>query len=101
MEKNIDQIIFEIETLSSKIKNGTATLLDYKQYECLLLNNGFNELEVRSDMLKYRFTNYEDYLKARNAPADKRQEKEVGVYIVASLLALGLVAIYLLLKKNK
>ena len=100
MEKDIDLTIIEIENLAAKIKKGTATLLDYEKHEKLLLENGFNEFEVREDMLKYGFTNFEDYLEARKAPADKQQQKVVNVYIVAFFLALGLVAILLRTKKT-
>lgn len=98
IKKDID----ELNDLSFKIRKGTATIFDYKRHEELILKHKLASIqEIRESMLQYGFSNYEDYVKAREKPADRQQKKIVNVYVAAGIVAVGLLAIYGLVRYLK
>jgi hypothetical protein len=55
----------EIERLSQKIRNNTATLSEYQRYEQLLVDNGLPLNFVRSSLEKSGYRSWEELIRIR------------------------------------
>ena len=82
-----NQIISELELLSRKIEQNTATLEDYKRYEVLLLNGGLSHNYIFSYLNQAGFRTWEDFVAARQK---KQNDKDKEAALVGGLVGLGL-----------
>jgi hypothetical protein len=82
-----NQIISELELLSYKIGQNTATLEDYKRYEVLLHNGGLSHDYIFSYLNQAGFRTWEDFIAARRK---KQNDKDKEATLVGGLIGLGL-----------
>jgi hypothetical protein len=75
-------------SLNRMIVNGTATFDDYKEYEILLLNNGYTHNQIKEVLEKGDFHNIREYYQERQRSQDNRQDWEV--IVTGGLIALSL-----------
>jgi hypothetical protein len=80
-------IINELELLSNKIEQNTATLDDYRRYELLLLNGGLSHDYIYSYLNRVGFNTWEDFISARQ---QKERDKNIEASVVGGLIGLGL-----------
>lgn len=78
----------ELELLSRKIENNSATLEDYKRYEALLRNGGLSHDYIFLNLNRAGFNTWEEFLLARQAKEKRKSNIEAGV--VGGLVGLGL-----------
>jgi hypothetical protein len=82
----------EVEFLSQKIEQNTATIEDYKKYENLLLNGGFTHEYIFSNLNRAGFWNWEEFIAARQK---KEKDKDTEANIVGGLIGIGLAILLL------
>lgn len=77
----------ELEQLTHKIENNTATLQDYERYEALLLQGGLPLDYIYSYLDRAGFNSWEGFLAARQS---KARREMIGGAIIGGLVGLGL-----------
>jgi hypothetical protein len=75
-------------SLNRMIVNGTATFNDYKEYENLLLSNGYTHNQIQEVLEKGNFGNIREYYQERQNTQDDKQDWEV--IVTGGLIALSL-----------
>ena len=81
------QILNELETLTHKIENNTATLDDYKRYEVLLLNGGLSHDYIFSYLDRAGFKNWDEFVTVRQ---NKEKNQQIEAVVIGGLVGLGL-----------
>lgn len=84
MENNL---ITELDVLSRKIEQNTASLSDYKRYETILLKGGLSHNYIFNSLNQAGFETWEQFIAARKKK-EKNDDVEAG--IVGGLIGLGL-----------
>jgi hypothetical protein len=79
-----------IKVLTEKIETGNADLLEYQEYETLLIEGGFTTDTIREKMRRNGYQEYKDYLDARKNAKSYEEKRIVNSIIAASLVAFGL-----------
>jgi len=82
------RILNELEVLTQRIEQNTATLTDYKRYEMLLLNGGLTHSYIFSYLNRAGFNTWEDFVLARRNK--EMRNKDVEGAVVGGLIGLGL-----------
>lgn len=77
----------ELEQLTHKIENNTATLQDYERYEVLLLQGGLPREYIYSYLRRAGFNSWEEFLAARK---NKARREMISGAIIGGLVGLGL-----------
>ena len=84
MENNL---ITELDVLSKKIEQNSASLSDYTRYETILLKGGLSHDYIFHSLNKAGFSTWEQFISARNKK-ENNVDAEAGV--VGGLIGLGL-----------
>lgn len=83
---NKEHYYIELEKLTQKIENNTASLDDYQKYENILLKGGLSQDYIHSYLNKAGFNTWEDLIRAR-------QNKENGTSPLGAIALGGLIGI--------
>ena len=78
--------INELEVISKKIENNTATIEDYKRYEYLLQSGGLSHDYIYSYLIRAGFNSWEDFIAARK----KKENNDKEASLVGAIIGLGL-----------
>ena len=84
-----NQIYHELEVLTQKIEQNTASLSDYKRYETILINAGLPREYIFSYLQRAGFTTWDDFYRARTIKAQANQEKLEAIAI-GGLIGIGI-----------
>jgi len=90
MENNLTH---ELEVLSQKIEDNSASLTDYKRYETILLKGGMSHDYIFENLSKAGFNTWEDLVKARKRKEKRNGGIEAGIIGGLLGLALGLILV--------
>lgn len=82
------QTLNELEVLTQRIEQNSATLADYKRYEFLLLSGGLTHDYIFSFLNRAGFNTWEDFISARRNKEQRNKDMEGAV--VGGLIGLGL-----------
>jgi hypothetical protein len=83
----MNNLYHELEILTRKIEQNTATLDDYNRYETILLQGGLSSDYIHSYLIRAGFSNWNDLVLARR---NKEQEKSQNAGVIGALVGLGL-----------
>ena len=84
-----NQLYNEIDDLTKKIQHNTATLVDYKRYEVLLLNEGLPRDYIFSYLNKAGFNTWEEFIRAREIKQQLAEENQKSM-VIGGLVGIGL-----------
>ena len=88
----------ELEELTQRIEDNTATLRDYQRYESLLLHAGVPREYIYSYLTRAGFDSWEAFVEARQS----KMWNEIGGTVVGGLIGLGLgLLVYNALSESK
>ena len=95
-----NQIRDEIERLSKKIEQNTATIKEYYRYEELLLRVGLPKESITENLDKANYKSWEDLMSARSK-VGKLREENLKASVVGGIvgLALAIALAYLFIKQ--
>lgn len=82
------KLINELEVLSKKIEQNTATLTDYKRYEQILLEGGLSHDYIFHSLSQAGFDTWEEFVEARKRKQRKSDDLESG--LIGGLVGIGL-----------
>jgi hypothetical protein len=80
------ELYSELENITQKIEQDTATLSDYQRYELLLLQGGLTKEYIYSYLNKAGFNSWQEFIDARK---DKEKKELVGAVTIGGLIGLG------------
>lgn len=86
-----------LEKILDDIRNGTANLQDYKDYENILVSSGVSKEQIWESLNKNDINGWEAYIKKRSKASNYKELKETDAIIAGALVGLGLFALLLLL----
>ncbi len=79
----------ELEALTFRIDNNSASLDDYKRYELLLVNAGLPKQYMYDYLRRAGFSNWDDFVKARKVK-EKTHQENIESTVVGGIIGLGL-----------
>lgn len=83
-----NDLVRELEVLSHKIEQNTASLTDYKRYELILQEGGLSHEYIFHSLNKAGFNSWEELVEARKQKEKRNSDIEAG--IVGGLVGIGL-----------
>jgi hypothetical protein len=84
----------QLEALTKKIEQNTASLDDYKHYEKLLMNGGLTHNFIYSYLNRAGFNSWTDFVKARQSKQQDVEASDIGALIGLGLGILLLAALF-------
>ena len=81
-----------LRTLNWAIIKNTASFSDYKEYERILLSNGYNETQIKELLQKGDFENFRDF-QAKRENRELALKSDWEIVVAGGLVALGLALI--------
>jgi hypothetical protein len=79
----------ELESLTFRIDNNSASLDDYKRYELLLVNAGLPKHYIYDYLRRAGFSNWDDFVRARKIKEQSHQEN-LETAVVGGIIGLGI-----------
>lgn len=88
-----------LQKIVEDIRDGSATLQDYQDYERILKEAGEYEAQIRNTLKKYNLQDWEAYIQKRKAANTYEKKRETEVLIAGALVGIALAAMLLAFPK--
>lgn len=90
-----------LKKILDDIRNGSATLQDYDDYERIIKEIGGDTAQVHSTLESHHLRNWQDYINKRKAANTYEKRRKTDAAIAGTLVAIGLMAILFAISKDK